>query len=313
MTDARRDKEGWDSGLTVLIPVYNEERAIGQVADELTAQARNLERAVQVLVIDDGSSDQTAARAEAVDGIRVLAHHGNRGYGAALKTGVQHAEHDLVLILDGDGTYSPADLQSLLDTYVRGEADMVIGARVGSEASIPWLRRPAKWAINRLASYVAGERIPDVNSGMRIFPVSLAKQFMPLLPDGFSFTTTLTLAFLTHGYLVDYVTIEYAERKGRSKIRPIADTLGFIQLIMRLALFFAPLKVFLPLATGLLALAAAWAAATWYLFGRMADASTAVIAMASVQVAVLGLLAELINARLPRQDDLPSRQRSPRE
>lgn len=313
MTEATRRHDERDLGLSVLIPVYNEEKAIGQVAEELNAQVRQMERSVQVLVIDDGSSDQTAARAMAVDGVRVLTHQGNRGYGAALKTGIQHAEHDLVLILDGDGTYSPADLRLLLDTFSRGEADMVIGARTGPGASVPWLRRPAKWAINRLASYVAGERIPDVNSGMRIFPAPLARQFMPLLPDGFSFTTTLTLAFLTHGYLVDYVEIEYADRKGRSKIRPIADTLGFVQLITRLALFFAPLKVFLPLASGLLALAAVWAGATWLLFGRMADASTAVIAMASVQVAVLGLLAELINARLPRRDELPPRGPSARE
>lgn len=313
MTKATRRHDERDLGLSVLIPVYNEEKAIGQVAEELNAQVRQMERSVQVLVIDDGSSDQTAARAMAVDGVRVLTHQGNRGYGAALKTGIQHAEHDLVLILDGDGTYSPADLRLLLDTFSRGEADMVIGARTGPGASVPWLRRPAKWAINRLASYVAGERIPDVNSGMRIFPAPLARQFMPLLPDGFSFTTTLTLAFLTHGYLVDYVEIEYADRKGRSKIRPIADTLGFVQLITRLALFFAPLKVFLPLASGLLALAAVWAGATWLLFGRMADASTAVIAMASVQVAVLGLLAELINARLPRRDELPPRGPSARE
>ncbi len=309
MSNATPEAEDQGSGLTILIPVYNEERAIGQVAEELTAQVPEIEFAIQVLVVDDGSSDQTAARAGAVDGVQVLTHQGNRGYGAALKTGIQHAKYDLVLILDGDGTYSPADVQLLLDSFGKGDADMVIGARVGSGASIPWLRRPAKWAINRLASYVAGERIPDVNSGMRIFSASLARSFMPLLPDGFSFTTTLTLAHLTHGYLVNFEPIQYAERMGRSKIRPIADTLGFIQLILRLALFFAPLKVFLPMAAGLLALAAGWAAATWFLFGRMADASTAVIAMASVQVAVLGLLAELINARLPRQDDLRSGER----
>jgi hypothetical protein len=176
---------------------------------------------------------------------------------------------------------------------------MVVGARTGQQVAIPLLRRPAKWVIGQLANFVAGETIPDINSGLRVFRREAALPMFSMFPDGFSFTTTITLAMLTNGYLVDYLPINYHARVGQSKIRPVRDTLNFVQLILRMALYFAPLKFFLPL-SGLIGLAAiGWGIFSAVALGRLADVSTLVIMMAAVQVAVVGLLAELINHRLP--------------
>ena len=165
--------------------------------------------------------------------------------------------------------------------------------------SIPILRRPAKWAIGRLGNFVAGASIPDLNSGLRVFRRDVALRLFSMLSDQFSFTTTITLAMLTNGYLVGYVPIDYYARIGRSKIRPIRDTLNFVQLALRIGLYFAPLKIFLPISLFLLLLAVAWALFSKFVLGQLADVSTLVIAMTGFQVAVIGMLAELINQRLP--------------
>lgn len=174
---------------------------------------------------------------------------------------------------------------------------MVVGARKGEHVAIPLVRRPAKWAINQLANFVAGGAIPDLNSGLRVFRRDAALQLLPLLPDGFSFTTTITLAMLTNNYLVDYIPINYHARIGKSKIRPIRDTLNFVQLVLRIGLYFAPLKLFLPVSGFLLVLAVVWGLVSALLLGRLADASTLIIAMTGIQVAVVGLLADLIDRR----------------
>lgn len=288
-------------GLSVVIPVFNEAEAVDGVIHSLQAAAPNLGRTVEVLVVDDGSEDGTAEAVAEFDGIRLLRHRGNRGYGAALKTGIRHASYDWILIMDADGTYPADEISAILRAYEAGEADMLIGARVGANAAIPRLRRPAKWVINRLASWVAGEQIPDVNSGMRLFQRQTVLRFFDLLPEGFSFTTTLTLAMVRNGYIIEFQPIEYLARSGTSKIRPLADTMAFIHLILRIALYFAPMKVFLPLGGALLALASAWALFTGLVLGQVADASTAIIALGGVQVAILGLLAELINVRMPNR------------
>lgn len=288
--------------LTLLLPVHNEQDAIVGVLERIERMAGSLSVPVDVIVVEDGSTDRTLDVLRAVDGIEVFRHHESRGYGAALKTGIRHAKTDSIVILDGDGTYPPEDVPALVQAFDAGSADMVVGARTGPEVAIPLLRRPAKWAINRLASLVAGEPIPDVNSGMRLIRRDIALELFDLLPNGFSFTTTITLGMIQNGYLVEFVPISYHKRTGTSKIRPIADTLGFVQLILRVALYFQPLKIFLPLSGLLLIAAAAWAwiSSTW--LGGIADASTAVLIMSALQVAVVGLLAELINGRLPGRD-----------
>ena len=286
------------SGVTVIVPAYNEENSIGPVLERLQQVMADSGLTYEVIVVDDGSTDTTAARAEDT-GVNVLRHAGNRGYGAALKTGIRHAQYDLICITDADGTYPNERIPDLVARLAQDGCDMVVGARTGKKVSIPLVRRPAKWALGQLANLVVGESIPDLNSGLRAFRRQAVLRFFNLLPDGFSFTATITLAMLSNGYMVSYVPINYHSRVGHSKIRPIQDTLDFTQLILRIALYFAPLKIFLPLSGILLLLAVAWGLFSKFVLGELADVSTLVIGMTGVQVAVVGLLAELVNRRLP--------------
>lgn len=286
-------------GFSVIIPVYNEETGIGPVLTQLSPVLADCGLPYEIIVVDDGSQDETAAIAEQYTGTMVLRHRENRGYGVALKTGIRYARHEIICITDADGTYPNERIPDLVDRLIQGNYDMVVGARTGKKVSIPLIRRPAKWALGRLANFVAGESIPDLNSGLRVFRRLVALRLFSMLPDGFSFTTTITLAMLMNGYLVNYVPINYHARIGRSKIRPVQDTLNFVQLVLRIALYFAPLKVFLPLSGLLLMLALAWALFSEFVLGQLADVSTLVIIMTALQVAVIGILAELVNQRLP--------------
>lgn len=285
--------------VTVVVPAYNEEGAITGVLARLAQVMDASDLTHEIIVVDDGSDDRTAELARQVACVKVIEHPSNRGYGAALKTGIRHAQHPLICITDADGTYPNERIPELVCTLAEERYDMVVGARVGKNVKIPILRRPAKWAIRQLANYVSGERIPDLNSGLRVFRRDAALRFNGMLPNAFSFTTTITLAMLTNHYLVDYVPIDYHARVGESKIRPVQDTLNFTQLVWRIALYFAPLKLFLPLSAFLFILAIAWALFTILALGRLADVSTLVIVMTAFQIAVIGLLAELINKRLP--------------
>jgi len=286
-------------GVTVLIPAYNEEGGVGPVLDELheLMEASNL--LYEVLVIDDGSTDDTAGVVRVNGKATLIQHTVNSGYGAALKTGLRHAKYGLIAIADADGTYPVARLPEMIGPVARRETDMVVGARTGENVSIPLIRRPAKWVIRKLAELAAGQRIPDINSGLRVFRKTIAFQFMNLFPSGFSFTTTITLAMLTNQYTVQYISVDYLDRTGRSKIRPIRDTLNFVKLILRIALYFAPLKIFLSLSAFLLLSSLGIGVYTFVVVGRIADVTTVLLALTALQIGVVGLLAELINKRLP--------------
>lgn len=295
---AGKDIEDGKAGLTIIVPAYNEQDGIGSVLAELHRVMRESGWQYEVIVIDDGSTDSTAAQVSQARN-RLLRHSTNRGYGAALKTGIRHARYAVVAVTDADGTYPNECIPRLLETFQDDEYDMVVGARMGEQVAIPIIRRPAKWAITWLAEFVAGQPIPDLNSGLRIFPRSTVLQFLDLLPDGFSFTTTITLAMLSNGYLIEYVPINYHARIGQSKIRPVQDTLGFIGLILRVALYFAPLRIFVPLGGILFLLGLLWGLFTKLVLGKLADISTVIIVMSAFQIGALGLLAELINKRTP--------------
>ncbi len=286
--------------LSVVVPAFNEESGIGATLDRLLAVLPRCDLAAfEIIVVDDGSTDGTFAIAGGYPGVTLIKHRANRGYGAALKTGIRHARHGWIGIIDADGTYPVERIPDLLAALAGQPYDMLIAARTGKQVAIPLVRRPAKWMIGHLARFVAGQPIPDLNSGFRLFKRSVALRLLSMLPDGFSFTTTITLGMLANGYLVDYVPIDYHARIGRSKIRPIQDTLNFVQLVLRIALYFAPLKIFLPVSGLLLLIALAWALFTKLALGQLADVSTLVIAMTGVQVAAVGLLAESIHQRLP--------------
>lgn len=276
--------------VTILVPAYNEENGIGPVLEQL----KQLDLAGEILVIDDGSLDNTYERAQAA-GVTVVRHDINRGYGQALKTGILAAENEIIVITDADGTYPNEELRNLL-SYIHNH-DMVVGARTGNQVKIPLIRKPAKKFLNILANYLAGTKIPDLNSGMRAFRKDVALKFFNILPSGFSFTTTITLAMLSNGYRVKYYPINYHQREGKSKIHPIRDTLGFTSLIVRTTLYFNPLKVFMPL-SGFVALASIGLLFySKFIVGRVMDISVIVLLSAALQIAVIGMLADLIDKR----------------
>jgi glycosyltransferase involved in cell wall biosynthesis len=294
-------------GLTIVIPAYNEANGIGPVLDNLQQVLARLALPVEVIVVDDGSEDNTAAVVTQYEDIRLVQHPTNRGYGAALKTGLRRATHSLACITDADGTYPNDRIPDLVQILLDEDCDMVVGARVGPNAAIPMIRRPAKWAVRKLGEVVAGSPIPDINSGLRVFRRDVALRFFGLLPDGFSFTTTITLGMLSNAYNVRYVPIDYHSRIGTSKIKPIRDTLNFVQLTLRVALYFAPLKIFIPLSLFLFAFAVSWGLFSIFVLGAFADDSTFLIAMTALQTGMLGLLAEIINHRLSsdyRENDI---------
>jgi glycosyltransferase involved in cell wall biosynthesis len=284
--------------VSIIVPAYNEENAIQGVLNKLLSIEDSAIEA-EIVVIDDGSQDRTSDVIPQHRKITLLSHETNRGYGAAIKIGIRHASHDLICIIDADGTYPSEPISEMVTSLIVEHYDMVVGARIGENVTTPLIRRPVKWIMNQLARIVTNSDIPDLNSGLRIFRRTVALCFFNLLPDGFSFTTTITLAMLTNGYRVGYIPIDYFPRIGRSKIRPIRDTLKFLSLILQIALYFAPLKVFLPLGGILIMLAIGWGMFSMLVLGKLADVSTLVILMAGIQIGMLGLLAELINRRLP--------------
>lgn len=286
--------------LSIVVPCYNEENGIAETFTKLADALKPTGIRYEIIAVDDGSEDHTfEALSNLGMDIRIIRNAANRGYGASLKRGFRNAAAPYICIIDADGSYPVTDVAKLFHRIKASNADMVVGVRTGANVSVPIERKPAKWVLGKLANYVAGEKIPDMNSGLRVFPRELALRLHDIFPDGFSLTTTITLAMLSNGYMVDYVPIDYHRRIGRSKIRPIADTLNFLQLIAKMALYFAPLKVFIPLSLFLFLLGVAWGTFTYLSFGQLADVSTLALIMTSVQTGAIGLLAELIRWRVP--------------
>jgi glycosyltransferase involved in cell wall biosynthesis len=282
----------------LVVPAYNEEHGIEGVVQRLSGLKLGVP--VEIVVVDDGSADGTPAVlariAPMYPNMRVIRHPSNKGYGAALKTGFARAGHDVVVITDGDGTY-PEDRIAELLACIDDGADMAVGARTGDEVHIPLVRRPAKAFLKALASYLAGTPIPDLNSGLRAMRRDLVMAYRPILPQGFSFTTTITLAALTNDHRVDYVSINYQKRSGSSKIRPIRDTLGFTALIIRTVIYFNPLKVFYPVAflTGVLLFASLYR--DYFVIARGLSLRSVLLFTIVMIVLSVGLLADLIEKR----------------
>lgn len=282
-------------GVSIVIPAVNEEEVIGAVLDEIRAVMAGSGLDYEVIVVDDGSTDATARIARERK-VLVVQHAFNKGYGAALKTGIRRARYDVVVITDADGTYPAQAIPELARDC--DEYDMVVGARLGRQTYIPLVRRPAKWCLAQLANYLTGTHIPDLNSGLRAMKRDVVMSFFGLLPSGFSFTMTITLALLTNDFNVKYVPISYRQRVGRSKIRPFHDTMNFVSLIVRTVLFFDPLRVFLPVGgfLGLLSLVKIGYDLINYKLFHIAG-STIVIVMTTFQTIVLGFIADLIVAQ----------------
>jgi glycosyltransferase involved in cell wall biosynthesis len=290
-------QKGGQLSLSVIIPVFNEENNIRNTIAEIhdVLKKSSIEE-YEIIVVDDGSTDNTGQVLKTCDlKFHPVSHEKNRGYGAALKSGIRKSRFEIIAITDADGTY-PIDMIPKL-YHEMSDCDMVVGARTGKKVKIPLVRRPAKWLLAKLANYLAEYKIPDLNSGLRLFKKTDALRLFGLLPKGFSFTTTLTLAMLTNDMQVKFIPIDYLKRKGKSKIRPIRDTLNFLQLILRTVLYFNPLKVFVPIALLLFLLSLGVFLYSAFALDRILDTTVSILFAAGFQMLSVGMIADIIDKR----------------
>jgi len=294
--------------LVVILPVYNEETAIHETLKQVREalhKVRTFEH--EIICVNDGSTDNTESILRSEAGITLLSHPVNRGYGAALKSGLDYADADWVFITDADGTYPNEDLPRLLQE-ARKEHNMVVGVRSGPGISKSPLKRMARWLLRRMVQALTGVMVPDLNSGFRVFRHSLYREFQHLLPMGFSFTTTLTVASLYRGYQIKYIPIQYERRKGKSHIRPIRDFLFFSMLILRLASYFEPLRFFLPTSL-ILVLFGVWRGIRDIIVTNGIGGFSILLTVFAFQFFVLGILADVIVRRTESLSKTPPKNR----
>lgn len=291
------------NGVSIIVPVYNEEEGLQQIIrefDHILQSATEQSIDLELILVNDGSDPPTRQILEKLDHpqIKVIHHKTNMGYGAGIKTGMKSAKFNYIAITDADGTYPNEKIPEFYQKAKEQKLDMLVGARKGERVHIPWLRQVPKWFISKLANYLARQSIPDINSGLRIMRKKVVEQYQSILPDGFSFTTTITLAMVVNGFSVHYENIDYHPRKGRSKIRPIQDTLNFIQLILRTTIYFDPLRVFVPLGLILWLGAVIAVILGVSVLEKIPDVTIAIFALVGFQIICLGLVADLINRKL---------------
>jgi len=274
--------------LSIVIPAKNESAAIGKVIQSAVEHYPD----AQVIVVDDGSTDDTAEVARAA-GAEVLKNPESLGNGAAVKAGARVATGELIAFMDGDGQHDAAELAPLLARIGQGY-DMAIGARSsGSHANVG--RLFANGLYNAVASLLTGRNIPDLTSGFRVARASLFKQFLYLLPNGFSYPTTITMAFLRSGYPICFEPIPVADRVGKSHIRPLRDGIRFMVIIFKIATLYSPLKIFLPVSALFFLSGAGWYAYTFATHHRFTNMSMLLFS-AAVIVFLIGLISEQITA-----------------
>lgn len=287
-----------ERGVSIIVPCFNEERSIAETGRALCAAASVLDEPVEIIFVNDGSSDQTAERLEALaktsEIVRSLRHNINRGYGASLKTGIESSRYDRIVITDADGTYPNERIPELVRQLV--DADMVVGARQGTGGD-SWIRTFVKGLLLRFGRLMSGAEIADINSGLRAMRSRWVRQFWFMLPDGFSFTTTITLSMHLSHLRVVYVPIEYRQRVGKSSIRPVSDTIRIFSQVFRTVAYFRAFRVFSTIAVALLASACVVAVSTSLAWGQAAQIPTAALAMTGALFFGLGLIGDLVNAR----------------
>lgn len=290
----------------IIIPVYNEERAVADTVNRIQGICSKIPGyAFEIICINDGSSDGTGKILAGLPGVTVLTHRVNRGYGAALRTGLDYCVQDWVFITDADGTYPLEDLPRLLERAETG-VDMVVGSREGAGISRSPARQLARWTLRKMVHGLTGVMVPDLNSGMRVFRKSLYTEFRHLLPFGFSFTTTLTVASLYSGRRVEYIPVNYDQRIGRSNIKPVKDFLGFVMLIVRLASYFEPLRFFLPAAFILLGIGVARAVRDIIVVNQF-GALSVILLLTAFQIFAFGVIADVIVRRFQVVPHVPQR------
>ena len=289
--------------VSIILPVYNEAEHLVQEVSRVRVAMDASPYSYEIIVINDGSSDDSAEVASRIEGIRFINFLQNRGSGSARKAGTQAARGRVTVWTDVDMTYPNDTIPQLvkeLDGY-----DQVVGARTTEEGTVKALRVPAKWFIRKLASFLAGTKIPDLNSGFRAFRTDVARQYINQLPVGFSCVTTITMTFLAHGYSVKYVPIEYAKRAGESKFHWYKDTRRYATQVVRMILSYNPLRIFMPVGLGLVAIGVVKLIVDLVNLNMHVAADTLLILFAAFQVIAIGLLADLVTRATRATDELP--------
>jgi len=232
--------------VSIIIPIFNEEESIASTLEQIKGAMETTGYEYEIIAVNDGSEDNSGKILDQLckshSKLKVVHHPLNRGYGSSLKTGIREAQNNLIVMIDADGTYPPEEIPNLL-SYA-SEYDLVSGMRTGKAAKIPLVRKPAKWILSKLANFLTGQKIPDINCGLRVIKKDNVLQFFNILPAKFSFTITHLLACLTNDYTVKFVPIAYHKRTGRSTIHPIKDFIRFSTIIMRVITYFNPFKMF---------------------------------------------------------------------
>lgn len=283
--------------VSVILPCFNEEQSLERTLQVVSAaMARVPEH--EIIVVNDGSTDGSAAVLDRIIGrfptLRIVTHEQNRGYGAALKTGIRRATGELIAITDADGTYPNERLAELI--RLCRDRDMVVGSRTGPDVTYSKVRAVPKYFLRAWVSWIARRKVPDINSGMRVFRRDVVTKFFGILPDSFSFTITITLAMLTTSHLVDFVPINYSARVGNSKIKPIRDTLRFIKIILRTGVYFAPLRAFMPLLLTLGVLTAASLGYDVFVLRDLTERSL-LLFLSVINIGMFMLIADMIDRR----------------
>lgn len=274
--------------VSIVLPAKNESAAIGQTL----AQIQQLQLAHEIIVVNDGSTDQTKQVAETA-GAKVVTHPYSKGNGAAIKTGARTATGDIIVFMDADGQHDPQDITRLIEKIEQGY-DLVVGARQkGSQASVG--RGIANTLYNNLATYMTEQKVEDLTSGFRAVRADKFREFLYLLPNGFSYPTTSTMAFFRAGYSVTYVPIHAAKRIGKSHIQPLKDGVRFFLIIFKIATLFSPLKMFLPIAILLFMIGTGWYGYTLWDAGRFTNMS-ALLYTGSIMIFLMGLISEQVTA-----------------
>lgn len=279
--------------ISIVLPAKNESGAIGETISKIHA----LKIATEIIVVNDGSTDITKEVSEQA-GAKVISHPYSKGNGAAIKTGARNATGDVIVFMDADGQHDPQDIPRLLSKIDQGY-DLVVGARQrGSQASVG--RGIANKLYNNLASYMSEHKVEDLTSGFRAVRAEKFREFIYLLPNGFSYPTTSTMAFFRAGYSVTYVPIHAAKRIGKSHIHPLKDSVRFFLIIFKIATLYSPLKMFLPFAIVLFLLATGWYGYTLYEYKRFTNMS-ALLYTGSIMIFLMGLISEQITALMYKE------------
>ncbi|HUV50215.1 MAG TPA: glycosyltransferase family 2 protein [Anaerolineae bacterium] len=289
-TESKQSKTDFTPEISIIIPAFREEKSIAIAVEKVRKVMDGLNRHYEIIVVDDGSDDETANKAKQA-GALVISHPYNIGNGAAVKTGIREACGKTLVMLDGDGQHAPEDIPQLLEKL--GHYDMVVGARTDkSERSFG--RTIANRIYNRFATYMCKRKIEDLTSGFRVVKANIARLFLNLLPNTFSYPTTITMAVIRSGYSLTYVPIKTSRRTGKSKIKPFKDGPRFFLIILKIATMFSPMRVFLPVSFFMFFLGLGYGLFKIFVLQQRYGPTSAMLMTVSVVIFMVGLVSEQV-------------------